>query len=1337
MKKIIILFISLYAYDGYAYINSNAEKDNSQPSRLRPRAGDCVRGVAKEFLDINNIRATLLNSGDLWWDRTNAGYEAPKRSQEQVDNKARTLSPLFEGSIWISGKVGGNLRMAAIQYSGVQGAAAFWPGTIKQGEGSIGKDKCNKFDKFWKVTGKEIEDAERLGKISQAILEWPGRGNKYLIKNKQYTAEDLADPLAPFYDKNSDCIYDPENGDLPAIKMSNGNFVNGLGCWGDKCNDVFTYADQMVFWVMNDVGNDHVNPSTTPIGVQMNCLAFAFQSSDELNSMTFYTYDVWNKGNIDLDETYMSMYMDSDLGGYDDDYIGCDTLRSLGYVYNGDPKDEDATVKGYDVNVPIFGADFFEGPTKANGSPIGLSSFVYFVKQQNQPLSDPTTEIHFRNYQEGKSRLGLPLTKSPDCITPGPASTRFCYYGDPSKPGEWTMCDDNQPKRDLRWAQNSGPFTMDAGKMEKVTMGLIFVQPPANSQNGCRPVMKYLQEADDKAQRLFENCFRKTPGPDAPELKIIEAPNKLHCSLYNLESSNNYGENYDKESLDIPKAKWNKDSTYKFEGYAIYQILREDAIGGLSDLTDNSKARLLKLMDIKNSIINAANYVVADYNGQSITKVEFSYDLPNAGLEREFTMDRDLFQFEGQSFLINNKTYYYAVVAFAYNNFIDTGNLSIKQNKQLIFSKEIKVFKGTPHNTDLWGVKTKAEYYQGIPVIRKSGQGHGKYFLDLVAGEEAKILANSSLGELTYKGGNSPIHVKVVDPFKVQNAKFTLTIIDSAATSHPNKFNLDKSYWKLDIVDTGNRTIYSEGNLDRDFNQSVYARINGELTSYGISIGTTNPDTVGAVIRNGNKIYGAISGSISFTDSSKQWLKFIADGSGDPKDAVTGTYDWIRSGGLRGDHRFNSSFNIIGTRAYFTDSLNNFNKILGGKIAPYCLAANTNVTANVAENNYQSFSPGFKWRRVTKDSAESATTVEGPENTLDSIYSFDLVITNDRSKWSRAVVFETGESELFTEGGAFKGQLRQATSVDSFGNPEGSDKGLGWFPGYAINLETGVRMNVYFGENSRFRGKYAANMVWDPDSSTSTVLGNPLVGGSQFIYIMSTPYDDGDRAVQDRDLMSSVFNQFIGTGKTQTLNPVLADFYRNIAWTCIPLSVRGKDKEMYPTVGTEEKYVIPSEVRIKVRVEKPYTKYIDNVSVYEFNTQGLAPTASDSLRSKAFEKMTIVPNPYYAYSAYEGNATQNIIKIVNVPKNSTVTIFTTDGMLVRKLKLDDRDIIDEYYGDNSKNINIDNSIEWDLKTTSGVLVSSGVYYINIEAPGVGSKVLKLFATMRAADVSNF
>jgi hypothetical protein len=133
----------------------------------------------------------------------------------------------------------------------------------------------------------------------------------------------------------------------------------------------------------------------------------------------------------------------------------------------------------------------------------------------------------------------------------------------------------------------------------------------------------------------------------------------------------------------------------------------------------------------------------------------------------------------------------------------------------------------------------------------------------------------------------------------------------------------------------------------------------------------------------------------------------------------------------------------------------------------------------------------------------------------------------------------------------------------------------------------------------------------------------------------------------------------------------------------------------------------------------------------------LEPVKSDSLVTSAFDKMTVVPNPYYAFSSYELNATQNVVKIVNVPKNSVVSIFTTDGILVRRLKLDSKGIVDGQYGDNSGNINYDNTIDWDLRTSTGVMVASGVYYINVEAPNVGTKVLKLFAIMRAADVSNF
>ena len=36
----------------------------------------------------------------------------------------------------------------------------------------------------------------------------------------------------------------------------------------------------------------------------------------------------------------------------------------------------------------------------------------------------------------------------------------------------------------------------------------------------------------------------------------------------------------------------------------------------------------------------------------------------------------------------------------------------------------------------------------------------------------------------------------------------------------------------------------------------------------------------------------------------------------------------------------------------------------------------------------------------------------------------------------------------------------------------GVTKGMGWFPGYAIDVETGQRLNIFFGENSVFDPNY-------------------------------------------------------------------------------------------------------------------------------------------------------------------------------------------------------------------------------------------------------------------------
>jgi hypothetical protein len=62
---------------------------------------------------------------------------------------------------------------------------------------------------------------------------------------------------------------------------------------------------------------------------------------------------------------------------------------------------------------------------------------------------------------------------------------------------------------------------------------------------------------------------------------------------------------------------------------------------------------------------------------------------------------------------------------------------------------------------------------------------------------------------------------------------------------------------------------------------------------------------------------------------------------------------------------------------------------------------------------------------------------------------------------------------------------------------------MGWFPGYAIDLETGARLYMAFGENSFLGGENGADMIWNPTSNLVSNVGTPLMGGVHPIYIYS------------------------------------------------------------------------------------------------------------------------------------------------------------------------------------------------------------------------------------------
>ena len=91
------------------------------------------------------------------------------------------------------------------------------------------------------------------------------------------------------------------------------------------------------------------------------------------------------------------------------------------------------------------------------------------------------------------------------------------------------------------------------------------------------------------------------------------------------------------------------------------------------------------------------------------------------------------------------------------------------------------------------------------------------------------------------------------------------------------------------------------------------------------------------------------------------------------------------------------------------------------------------------------------------------------------------MITDNQDLWTRCPVMELGKNSVLNVGEATDGELRKSPSVKKDGSEDpNSDFGMSWFPGYAVDLETGARLYMAFGENSFLGGDNGADMLWNP-----------------------------------------------------------------------------------------------------------------------------------------------------------------------------------------------------------------------------------------------------------------
>ena len=1336
-------------------------------SSIQQKAANCSPATGRKILEYNNVSALIETGGSMWLDRSRGknAYEVPKGT-------GHTL--IYIGGLWMGGlDVNNQLKIAALRYrtgndfwtgplSTIPGTGNINIGTLDYGAAEIDPNTCIEYDQFYITTRQEVEKFNAWYECTQdpncdvnldfpnyqipsSILTWPAHGD--VSKFHDFY-------LAPFYDRpgGTPGIYDPiGDGDYPWYDIK-----NEVDCRTNR--KVTLYGDYNMWWVFNDKGNIHTETGGDPIGMEIRAQAFAFATNDEINSMTFYNYEMINRSTQTLTETYFAVYVDSDIGCSEDDFVGCDVQRGLGYSYNGDAIDSDCAW-AIGANPPAIGVDFFEGPYQDNdgldnplttdislaksqkGIPyeglgigygdgvadnerFGMKRFVYFDRTLNQGIfGDPNTAVQYYNYMKGLWRDNTPFVygATGNSSSAGATSIQadYCFPGksDPynwgtlgTDPGfEWSEQNTgngvSNQKGDRRFVQAAGPFTLEPGALNNITFGIVY----GRSYSGDPfESVELVRKADDKAQALFDNCFRILNGPDSPEMSIQELDRELILFLEKTQSV----EAYEEVDPIILSYGISEDSAkYVFQGYQIYQLINESV--DPSELDDVDRARLIAQCDIQDGIGQLINYEFDD-NLLAAVPSEMVKGSDN-GIKHSFKVINDVFA-QGDLRLINHKKYYFMVIAYGYNNYSDYPTDPFGQQKpykagrKMVSGGSITSFVGIPHivTPESGGTIQMTEYGSGPKITRVEGRANSRNILELTSDSEDDIVKDYTPKFVTYDNGYGPVDVKVIDPLNVMGGDYQLKLITNGG-------DLDTATWYLVRYDgTDYDTIFSEQTIEFGNEQLI--------PEWGISVNIKQylPELI--LDANGEYLPELLESSIEFADSSKRWLAGFPDADG------ATPQNWIRSGTSVEDCDATTYPDPCTDPCLFNDIdkvdvLEIYEGVIDGSFAPYRLV-----------------SGGDCYHEPVSGSLEGTRKM----SKLKLLNNVDIVITSDRTKWTRCPVLETQDNPALSwNGNTDKQKPKLMPSIDKYGvpstNPDGaastnpassnyiSGRGMGWFPGYAIDLGSGERLNMAYGEDSWLGNNGGNDMMFNPSAVWFTNFGDMIAGGKHYVYIFRSSakepssIDQGQMPAYDAgqhymDSYSSVASSY--------------GIWRSCSWVGIPVLDENSSFAYNANSPTDPAEFIETDVRIRLRVAGSYASMNTGGTVYnswnpsyKFNMDDIAVrTEQETAVDSACALFNVVPNPYYAYSNYEFNKLDNIVKIVNLPEKCNIKIYTVNGILVRTYKKDNNDYT---------------YIDWDLKNYAGIPIASGVYLIHIEVPGACERVLKWFGVLRPPDLDAF
>ena len=462
----------------------------------------CKEGNARDSLYRGNFISLSSSLADNFFDGNNTYHIIPKGSQ---------TGTFFAASLWFGGlDLAGNLRVSGEEYRLKD--PDFWPGPISNIDSTTNAVVCADFNKIWNVSRADvknfIEHRGKPGYISpEVILSWPGNGDQSL-GHDQF--------LAPFHDQNGNGVYEPDAGDYPAFNI-NGSIA---------CENSLK-GDQVLFSVFNDIGGTQGTSGGNGLGMEIHKTVYCFANGGKLKNQQFHNYKLINKSANSYKEFYIAQHADSDLGHFQDDFIGISVEQGLGYFYNADPQDQ-----LYGSTPPVAGVKLFQGPKadpsdgidnnrnlqldEANEEWIFVNAISYNSAGGTNTTA-PSSDANFYSYMKAEY-LDSSIFTHPNGLNrstmmyPDSSDLQYgwSYGGQPSSPIQlppWSEESVGNAAGDRMMVLSAGPFTFEPGEVVEITAGYLFEE---HFQSNKRTVQE-LKITADSLQAMFDNCFQKVP----------------------------------------------------------------------------------------------------------------------------------------------------------------------------------------------------------------------------------------------------------------------------------------------------------------------------------------------------------------------------------------------------------------------------------------------------------------------------------------------------------------------------------------------------------------------------------------------------------------------------------------------------------------------------------------------------------------------------------------------------------------------------------------------------------------------------------------------------------